>query len=53
MAAHLAEIKVSELSEAGEIRPNDDQAIVFEIQKDIPNEEYIFKLDEYIKDDSS
>lgn len=53
MAAHTAEFSVSALSDVGELRPKDDQAVVFDIQRTIPNKEYVFELNKHIKDDSS
>lgn len=53
MAPYVAEVSVSDLGDPSEVRPKDDQAIVFEIQRDVLNKEYILELNKFVKDDSS
>lgn len=53
--ADMAEyfVNVVDYSEPSEIRPKDDQAIVFEADKDVPIEEYLEELNKSIDDRKS
>lgn len=53
MAALPAEIRVKEFSDPNESVPSDDQAIVFSIDRTIPNISYLRELNKYVKDDTS
>lgn len=46
-------VPVKSFTDPSEVRPSDDQAIVFSIRKDVPNKTYIEELNKYVQDPKS
>lgn len=53
MAVFPAGFSVRVTCEPGEVRPKDDQAIVLNIQREIPNLQYALELNKHINDEKS
>lgn len=55
MAAHSADfsVQVNVNSDPNENRPKDEQAIVLDIERDIPNLEYALELNKHVQDEKS